>query len=208
MATPEELAAEAQTIAVEQSKPEKFSFMERLRGRNLPEDTVDFYLGEDIGYKIQRVEEELSNTTNKDKVKALEDLLVELKEIVKSQTYKINLRGITNEQYDALVKEVEAEYPTEYNEYQNPFTGKKIKEPIENEDREKLWENTLWQACITSVEDPEGNVDDEVTLEMIATLRAHGPMDGLRRVAQTIAKLRMANDWMDHIQDEDFFPKP
>ena len=208
MATPEELAAEAQVIGTEQSTPEKFSFMERLRGRNYPEDTVDFYLGEDIAYKIDRVEDELSNTTNKDKVKILEDLLVELKETVKGQTYKIHLRGISNEAYDALLKEVEAEHPYEYDEHQNPFTGAKVKTLIDNEDRDKLWENKLWAACITGVEDPSGDIDDEVSLEMVATLRAVGPMDGLRKVAQTIGKLRMAHDWMDHIQDEDFFPKP
>lgn len=208
MATPEELAAEAETLAREQSTPEKFNFMERLRGRNYPEDVVDFYLEENVGYRIMQVEEELGRTVNKDKVKFLEDLLQELKAAVKEQHYKIHLRGISNEKYDALHKEVEAQYPYEYEEHQNPFTGAKVKTIVDNEDREKLWENTLWAACITKVEDPQGNVDDEVTLELVAALRAMGPLDGLRKVAQTIAKLRMGTDWMDHIQDEDFFPKP
>lgn len=201
MSTPEELGREF-------TKPGKFNFIDRLRGRNLPEDVVDFYLDEATGYRLKEVEDALNNEKNNERATALGALLVELKEILKPQTYKIHLRGLTNEKYDAVAKEVEAQQPAKFEEITNPFTGQKVREQLEDEDRENLFSNLLWAACIVKVVDPEGNEDDDITPEFVAHLRAVGPLDGLRKIDQKILKLRMATEWMDSVQDEDFFPKP
>lgn len=201
MSSPEEIGREMST-------PGKFNFIERLRGRNLPEDVIDFYLDEGVGYRLAEVERALAEEKNNKKATALGELLVELKEQLKPQTYKIYVRGITNEQYDAVLDEVNATHAEEFDEVVNPFTGQKTKTPIRNENREKLFANLLWAACIVKVVDPEGNEDSDVTPEFIAHLRAVGPLDGLRKIDQTIGNLRMATEWMDHVQDDDFFPKP
>lgn len=201
MSNPEELARA-------QSEPGKFNFIERLRGRNYPETVVDFYLEEGLAYKIAEFEKAIAGVTNKEKLAEAEEALRQMKVDLRAQTYKIHLRGISNERYDELMKESEEAYPLEYNETINPFTGQKAKDVIYDENRDKMFSNALWAECITKIVDPDGNEADEVDVAVIANLRAVGPLDGLRKISEGIISLRMATDWMDHVQDEDFFPKP
>lgn len=200
--------SDPQALAEAQIKQGTFNFTERLRGRNLPEEEVVMYLDEKLGYKLMALEEKLSTTTNKARVEKYEAELAEVRAELEPLKYTLYFHGITNEAYEKLVNEVYEAYPKQVEEIKNPFTGEISKQELPNEDRDTLFTNKLWATMLYKVVDPDGNVDENIDLNLVASLRATGPVDGLRRISETIATLRMAVTWMDHLQGEDFFPKP
>lgn len=199
--TPEELALAA-------SRQGTFSFIERLRGRGMPKDSVDIYLDEELGYRLVEVEMLISVTTNKEQLAALEAEAEELKESLRSQKYTLFFEGISNKRYDELVDLSCENYPYEYEETTSPFTGVTTRTVITNEDRDRLFTNMLWAAIIRKVVDPSGSEQVGLSPEDAEALRQEGPRHGVVLVAETIDKMRMAVEWMQYIQDEDFSLKP
>src|SRR6185312_1459698 len=93
--TPEELAAEVRA-------PGKFSFIERLRGRNYAKDDVTIYLNEELAYELQALKITYENTPklSLDKLEFLESEIARVKEALKPDAIKFYMHGISNEEYD------------------------------------------------------------------------------------------------------------
>lgn len=199
--TPEELAREGMT-------PKTFSFIERLQGRAYPEDDVTIYLDEKLGYKLLALHEELDAEGNAEKAKVIEGKIDQVSKELQRSKYVFHCHGISNEANDAIVDEVAESFPYEYDETTNPFTGEKTKTLIPNDDRTEAYVRKLWAACISSITDPDGAVDKEVGLETVAAFRQEGPLSGIGRVTAMLNKLRMATDWVEFLEDEDFLVKP
>jgi hypothetical protein len=198
--TPEELA---QAV----SKPGVFSFTERLKGRNYPQETVIICLDERAGYEIYKLEQKLSRLTDKEGVKAAEAEIARLREVVKAEIYTVHMEGISPEDYDALVDQAVAQFPYEYNEVENPFTGAKIQEVVTNDARDEYFRKLKWNAFIRKIEDHDGNINIP-DFETIDAFTKQAPLMAQSAVLDAVDKLRMATDWMNYIQDEDFLVKP
>ena len=87
-------------------------------------------------------------------------------------------------------------------------TKSREREVVESEAREQLFRNLLWAKYIESVTDHEGNVDDDITPELVAVFCLRAPIMAPIKVSEAVEKLRMTTAWMDELQGADFFPKP
>lgn len=198
--TPEELAR-----ATEQ--PGIFSFLDRLRGRNYPKDTIVVYLNEELGYELEKLEDKIAAAKTPEEVLSLEIKATNLRDKLKPEAYTFHMQGISNREYDEVKDAVEADFPYEYDEIRNPFSGETTKTILPSEERDTAFTVRLWSRFIKSVEDATGAVDGNIGTEFVVEFRALAPLNAITRVAQTVNKLRMATDWIDYIEDEDFFPK-
>lgn len=202
----------AQELAEEVSKPGKFSFIDRLQGRNYPKDDVVVYLDEELGYRLldvqRRMEGDDNHTPSIPEMKLLEKEHARLSAALRDSKYTIHLQGISNEDWDAIVDDAAEHFPYEYEETTNPFTGAKTKEVIQSQERSEYFTKMLWLKFIQSIEDSEGNVDSDISLGTISAFRKQAPFSAIARVSETIDKLRMATDWVEYVEDEDFLAKP
>lgn len=194
------------------SEPGTFSFIDRLLGRNYPTSKVLVYLNEQAAFERLNLVQELNDPHSvldpEDRVR-MEDEIEALDATLLNSRYVITLQGFPPEEYDELLEEVNEQYPVEYTEYTNMFSGEKIKQEVENPERTKLLLSMLWAKSIIKIEDPRGAVD-EAGLDngTAARMRGNFPIDGRRKIDIRIQELRLASSWMDEIQDEGFLATP
>lgn len=203
----EQTNEEAKAIAVEHSKPGNFSFVERLSGRNYPTEQLDVYLDEAAGYKLMKLELELIAARDANQAELIEKQIDYLREKAQDSRYTIHLEGISTEEYDAVVGKAQAEYPIEYRESRNPLTLAAERFAVENDDRDHYFRIHSWAKFIRKIEDAKGNVDENITPELTASILNALPLAGLGRLQVAIDKLRMVTDWMDKLQGDDFLAK-
>lgn len=200
--TPEELAAETH-------EPGRFSFIERLQGRAYAQDEVTIYLNEALAYDLEalKITYENTPTLSADKITFLENEIARVKEELKPDAIKFYLHGISSKQYNDIVDDAKEQFPYEYETVQNIFTGKNEKEVIQTKERTDYFLAQYWLACIDHLEDSEGNVD-ELTVESIKAIRDFAPIAAVAEIQNTLDKLRLATNWIEGIEDEDFLAKP
>lgn len=194
------------------SEPGTFSFIDRLVGRNYPTSEVYLYLDEQAAYDRLHLIGELNQPTSvltpEDRVR-MEGEIAALEKTLLDGRYTVTLQGFPPEQYDEILEEVNEQYPIEYTEYTNMFSGEKVKNEVDNPERTKLLLSMLWAKSIVKIEDPHGAVDDAVLDNgTAARMRGNSPIDARRRIDIRIQELRLASAWMDEIQDEGFLATP
>lgn len=197
----------ARERAVEASKPGNFNFLDRLVGRNYPTEEVVVYIDEAEGYEIEKIEKLLSISKDPGKRERLEAALAEHRAKAEPSRFVFHLQGISTEEYDSLVDAAEEAYPYEYREGRNPLTFEPERTVIESTERDTFFRTALWAKFIRKVEDPDGNVDDNITPAWVARVSGLLPVMASLKIAKAVEALRMTTDWMDKIQGEDFLAK-
>lgn len=209
-----------QNTAIEASKEETFSFLDRLTGRNYPTEEVVVYLDEAGAHKRNKLVAEIEKQTYllkaDDKAEAtkrgrkitlLQKRVDEIESEIKGSRVVFHLEGIPSEEYDAIVDESVEEFPIEYTESRNPISMALERTPKENPDRDVFFRTRLWAAFVRKVSDATGAADHTRTPEYMGRVMGVLPIVGVAHVQMAIESLRMTTDWMDQIQDDDFFPK-
>lgn len=191
-------------IAVAASKQGTFNLIERLVGRNMPTEEVEVFLDEGTAFRIGRLEQRLADETEKGVVKKLEAERAHLRAELEKSKYTFTLQGISTEDYDKIIDEIREAYPIEYEDSTNPLTGQKLRLELPNEDRDTLYHNLLLAHCLVKITDPDGAVDEDISVEKASIVRRTLPIDGVRRLSNSIEDLRMVGKWMDSIQHADF----
>lgn len=199
---------DAQAIAEAQSKPGTFNLIERLQGRNLPTEDIDIYLDERLAYDLLRLEEKHADAKKDEEAKAIEAKIAKVKKALQESRYVFTIVGLTNEQFEDLTKELDETHPEKFTEELNPLTSERVRTVQPNPERDRLWSTMYLAAIIEKVVDPDGNVDDDINRPKAGFLLDLLPLDGLRRINEAGAKMRLAVEWMDQVQDEDFSPTP
>jgi hypothetical protein len=203
----EQVEQEARAVAQEQSKQGVFNFLDRLTSRNYATEEVEIFLDEAEGKIILDLKEKLLYEKDPEKREVIEnDITLHSRKAWESR-YLLRLRGISVEEYDAVVDLAAKEYPYEYSESRNPLTAAVEREVIPNEDRDLLFRTHLWSKYFESIEDNNGNVDSNMTPEFVAVFLKLAPVAAQAQIGIAIHKLRMVTNWMEEIQGEDFFPK-
>lgn len=190
-------------IAEEQSKPGKFSLLERLRGRNMPTEKMVIYLDEAGAWDRIRLAERMAEETDGDVLSKLEDEYEALTAQVKASAVTLTLRGMTNDEYDDIVAQAKKTYPVKYEKDINILTGENSIIEVPNEARENLINDLFLGATIVKAEF-DGATDEDIDAEWYHEFKGLAPLDALRRVAETAYRMRMASQWMDEIQNADF----
>lgn len=203
----EAMDAAAKARAEEQSQPGTFSFVDRLTNRNYPTEEVVVFLDERAGHLIEKLNEDLLMQKDPEQRELIEKQIAYHSEKARSSRYTVKLEGISVEAYDAIVDAAKEQFPYEYREFRNPITQRLEREVIESEDREQFFRTHLWSAFMRSIEDADGNVDENTTPEFVGIFLGLAPIAAQATVGMAVDRLRMVSDWMDKIQGEDFFPK-
>lgn len=193
-----------QAAAEEASKQGTFNLVDRLVGRNMPTEDVVIYLDEKTGFEILRLDKQHADTTDKGELKKLEAKREHLVKTLEKSKYTFTLQGLTTENYDKIIDQIREAYPSEYEDSVNPLTGQKLRLEVPNELRDELYHNLLLAACLVKVADPDGNLDEDISVEKASIIRRITPIDGVRRITKTIDDLRMLSEWMDGVQSADF----
>ena len=207
MTDTEQMSADAKAIAEEASKQGNFSFIDRLSNRNYATEDVTVFLDERAGSIVQKLTEDLLLQKDPEQREIIEKQIAYQSEKARESRYILHLEGVSVETYDACVDLAQDQYPLEYSEHRNPLTAKLEREVVENDDRELLFRTHLWAAFIRSVEDADGNLDENISPEFVAVFLKLAPIAAQVEVGAAVQRLRMVSDWMDKIQGEDFFPK-
>lgn len=202
-----DISEAAHERAIEASKPGTFNFLDRLVGRNYPTEDVVVYIDEAEGYEIEKIEKLLSISKDADKTARLEKALAEHREKAANSRFVFHLEGISTEEYDKTVDAAEEAYPYEYRERTNPLTFAVEREVVADEKRETFFRTHLWAKFIRRVEDPDGNVDENISPAWVAQVSGLLPITGSLKIAQAVEALRMTTEWMDKVQGEDFLAK-
>lgn len=202
-----DISEAARERAVEASKPGNFNFLDRLVGRNYPTEDVVVYLDEAEGYEIEKIEKLLIISKDAEKSERLEKALAEHRANAEKSRFVFHLEGISTEDYDSVVDAAAEQFPYEYRETRNPITFALERQVVENEEREIFFRTHLWAKYIRSVEDPDGNIDDNISPAWVGRVSGLLPGMAQMKIAEAVKALLMATDWMDKIQGEDFFPK-
>ena len=196
-------------VAEEHSKPGKFSFVDRVLGRNYPTKDVEVYLDEAAGHRIQELlnERQYISANDVDELERIDADLEKWRKKAADSRYVIHMEGISVEEYDKVVDEANEQFPLEYRESRHPLTMELERTVVPNDDRDVFFRAQMWAKFIRSVEDAEGNIDDEITPQFVGVMCRALPLIAMLRIQQGVEELRMTSDWMDAIQTEDFFPK-
>lgn len=123
-----------------------------LAGIGFPEEVVDVYFDESIGYEIYKAEKALRLAEikgNEETLKRVSEDLDKLKEQVKGTAFKVTVRGLPESTRKACDKRAKDEFPVEYS-----FMG----QPEPSSERDDLYNSLLWGQSIVKVEDPSGAV--------------------------------------------------
>lgn len=199
--TPEKQAA------LDASAKGVFSFLDRLEGRNYPKLEVPVYLDEEAALIVMELAAQRADTKDPDEVNLIDEQMLSYAPRLEASKYILHLEGISTEAYDAVIDEGNEAHPVKYETEINPLTMAKVRTPIEDEDRDHYFRVHLWAKYIRSVEAPDGSIDSNITPEWVAVFCNKAPIVSLIAVRDAVEKLRMTTDWMDQIQNEDFFPK-
>lgn len=198
----------AKAKAESMTNPGTFSIAERLSNRGLPEEDVPVYLDEKAGWELIRLEEKHADAASDEEAVEIEAKMAKVRAKLASSRYLFTVRGMTNETYDKLIDQVEEEYPKEFTEEFNPLTGGKSKVLIPNEGRDERFNLLFLAESIAKITDPDGAVDSNIDDVAMAFIRNQAPLDALDRIMRMATRMRMASEWMEQLEDEDFSPKP
>lgn len=184
--------------------PQTFSIIDRVTNRNLPTEDVPVYLDEQAAWRLRKVDALEAKTTDPGDLAELGAERTKLLERLRASEYTFHLRGVTSDEYDELVDEVNETMPAEMDEFVNPLTNQKVRTEKNEDERLELLNTLLLARSITGITAPDGERDENITTEVVAVLKGKLPVDGVRRVVKAAIDLRMMVEWMDSVTDEDF----
>ena len=202
-ATVEELVNEAK-------KPGKFNIVNVIKERAYPSDDVVVYLDEEVAYRAAKLQERLRDeaaTLPGEEYAALDAELNAAVEELESKKYVFSIRGISEGRRGELLELSIAQFPLEYNEQKNPFTGEVTRTEIEDRGRDSLFTNFIWAEHIVKIVSPEGDEQESLTAEEVRELRDALPLASAAAINEAIDKLRVSTAVFMASVDEDFLAK-
>lgn len=139
-----------------------------LAGRDYPEDTVEVYFNEKLGFTISKTQAAvrlLSLQGKDDEAAELQKGLDELIQKVEGEKYIAHLKGIPTEVKENILKQVRKEHPST----KTPFGVEE-----DNPEADALYTQRLWAAVITKFVDPSGAVS-LMSEDLAASIKKQAP---------------------------------
>jgi hypothetical protein len=192
-------------------KPGTFNILNVLNERAYPHENVSVYLDEQTAYDAARLNEKIKELTkissDQDKIDELTVKRDEKISSLESSKYVFKIVGISEGLRDDLREQAEEKYPMEYEDETNPFTGQVTKTQVENVERNKFFTMLLWHESISKIINPDGDVQENVTMEDVVALRKTLPIAAIGAITESIEKLRMSTAVFMATVEEDFLAK-
>lgn len=123
-----------------------------LSGIGFPEDDVEVYFDESIGYEVYKAEQTLHLTEirgNEEELRSLAEKLDDLKRKARDSVFTVTVRGIPEATRRACDKKARDKFPVSYS-----FLGQAEPDP----ERDDYYNALIWAASIVKVTDSEGRV--------------------------------------------------
>lgn len=202
--------ATVEELVNESKKPGIFSIVNVIKGRAYPSDDVTVYLDEETAYKAAKLQERLRDEAGTLSEKEYSELDKELKAAVdelESKKYIFSIKGISEGRREELLNLSVAQYPLEYSEQKNPFTGEVTRTELEDRGRDALFTNFIWAEHIVKIVSPEGDEQQSITAEEVRELRAALPLASAAAINEAIEKIRVSTAVFMASVDEDFLAK-
>lgn len=207
-------------IVEEAKKPGKFNIIDVLNNRAYPEIDVDVYFDESKSLKAVEIQEKIEELekanlrknggaleANKKRIEELNSEFDLILDSLSESKYVFTITGISEGKRDELLKLAIAKYPIEYDETTAPLTGEVTRKEKDNEERDRLFTNLLWREQIKKITSPDGDVQDEISIEDVQAIRASLPIAGSSKINEAIERVRLASAVFTMTVDEDFLAK-
>jgi hypothetical protein len=205
--------------AVDEAKrPGTFKIVDALKERAYPKMEVVVSVDEDSAYKANAIKETLAKLDEKSARKEksesdrkLEEKLLaeheELMSAIRSSSFTFYLEGISEGKRNDLYRNCIKKYPIEYDRDIDISTGKMEKVEKESPERDALFTDFLWEACIKKIVNADGDEQVGVSYTDVRTMRDQMPLSAIARINESIEKLRVASAVFMMEVDEDFLAK-
>lgn len=201
-------------------QPGTFNIVNVLQERSYPSVTVDVYLDETVAFKASQLQEhisELEKSASRKKAGALEianreieterEKLKEVIESISDSKYTFTVTGISEGKREEMLNLAIAKFPVEYDETTNPITGEVKRVEKEDERRDRLFTDLLWREQITKITAPNGDIQENLSIEDIIAMRGALPIIAFGKINEAIEKVRIASSVFLMSVDEDFLAK-
>ena len=202
----------------EAKKPGTFKIVDVLKERSYPKMEIVVSVDEDSAYRASEVKNKIDALDVKwagkqkpeDIQKAEEKLLEEheeLMESIRSTSFTFHLEGISEGKRTELFNKCVKKYPIEYEREMDVTTGKMEKVEKTSTERDALFTDFLWEACIRKIVNADGDEQDGVSYTDVRAMRDQMPLSAIARINESIEKLRVATAVFMMEVDEDFLAK-
>ena len=201
-ATPEELVAEA-------VKPGKFSIIKAIKDSSNPTDNVTVYLDKQTAYLASGVKAKLDAIVDEDSSDRtdLKNELDALKDKLKESAVTFTIVGVSEGNREAMLERSVEKFPIETKRDLNPLTGEFSETDVASSDRDSHFTDALWQAHITKIVAANGDEQNVITNNDVATMRKELPIAAVGQITEAIEKLRIATAIFMMETNEDFLAK-
>jgi len=202
----------------EAKKPGTFKIVDVLKDRSHPKMQVRVSVDEESAHLASKLQEQIEKLDidiakakdAKDLIKKQEELSSEKEEMlakINESSFTFHLTGISEGKREVLYKKAVSKYPIEYDKDIDFTTGKMEKVEKQNGDRDALYTDLLWEACIEKI--VNGSDDEQVGVSYtdVRTMREQMPLSAIARINESIEKLRVATAVFMMEVDEDFLAK-
>lgn len=184
--------SEVISLVGEAQKRGKFSLADAIKGRSLPEKSVDIYTDEVSAhalYELNKTMDKAALDADIEKYGILQDEAIELAERVSKSKLTFNMIGLSQVVVDEIGDTVKGENTEDLSWSKNYICS-------------------LIAASIKSVEDAEGNIDDsKITLEDATNLYMNLPRESWARLVEAVEQLTLATGIFKGITDAGFLQK-
>lgn len=206
----------------EAKSPKTFNIINVLAERSYPKASVSVSLDEGTAYEAAMLKEKLDETVSKigtknpsaEQRQKIEDMTTQLEQLtakMMSSSYTFRIVGISEGKREDLAREAKKKYPIEYqaaSQLSSLMGG--TNEPTEkpSPERDNLFTDLLWKEHIESIEDPDGNIQTNLTYNDVKTLRSSLPLSSLAKINAAIERVRTSTAVFMMETGEDFLAKP
>lgn len=198
-------------IVNEATAPATFNIMNVIRNRSYPSNDVDIFLDEQTAYEASIIQEKLNKHTAEDEddseIKKLQEKLDAIVAELEKSKYVVRVMGMSEGEREDLMNLALENFPMEYEENKNPFTGETTKVELESKDRDRFFTNIIWLSAIKKITSPDGSVQEKFTIEDITELRRSLPIAASAAINESIEKVRVASAVFMSKVNEDFLQK-
>jgi len=192
------------------SDPATTSFLDLLHQRAYAKASVDVYLDEALGYRVVQLKQQRDALVKQEAteevseaLREIEETLNKLAEEIKKTKLTVHLTGISEGVRLELQDQLEALFPVEYDSDLSPYTGVVTRTAKPDPKRERFGGYLVWHKSIESIEG--SGIEGKPTIADVMALRQNIPGAGQIAIMEKIDELRVASNWTDVIQDDDFF---
>lgn len=179
---------------------ETFDIMDALQGVSFPEDTVEFFLDENLNYIVNKTNQELKRHEllgNKEAAEELRSKRDDLIESAVTKKFTATVRATPDNIREAIDTEVEEKYPSEQD-----ILGREKPNP----EKDSFYMAKYWAAHVVKLSNPTGVEQVGMTYDQALAFRKTAPRSAVLAIQEKINELYSGSKagYQDIVQESNF----